>query len=241
MLGDILSFAGKLGGMFMDKDANEDALAFQQANAAANREAQREFAQMGIRWKAADARAAGLHPAFAMGASTHSFSPVSIDGGSSTNYSGALGSMGQDLGRAITATSTAKERDDNFTANVKRLQLEGAQLDNDIKRASLASSVAKLAATQSPPFPEASPEGRPILSLGDGKIITDPNVANTEEFTKRYGEGADWLAGPMVAWKDFQKNYPPGSTWIERQTKPIDDWLKRSGRAAYDWARSKWR
>ena len=42
---------------------------------------QREFAQNGIRWKVADAEAAGIHPLAALGAQTTPYQPVSIGGG----------------------------------------------------------------------------------------------------------------------------------------------------------------
>lgn len=74
--------------------------------AAAEQAAQREFAQHGIRWKVADAKAAGIHPLYALGASTHSYSPVMAG----DSLGAALGQAGQDIGRAIHATATAAER-----------------------------------------------------------------------------------------------------------------------------------
>ena len=47
-----------------------------------NYEHQKEFAQNGIRWKVADAKAAGLHPLAALGASTASYSPSAVIGDS---------------------------------------------------------------------------------------------------------------------------------------------------------------
>ena len=39
---------------------------------------QKEFAQNGIRWKVEDAKAAGIHPLFALGAQGATFSPISV-------------------------------------------------------------------------------------------------------------------------------------------------------------------
>lgn len=55
------------------------------ANRSARRQAeqnealQREFAQQGIRWKVQDARAAGLHPLYAIGASGAAYSPTTYN------------------------------------------------------------------------------------------------------------------------------------------------------------------
>ena len=64
---------------------------------------QKEFAQNGIRWKVADAKAAGLHPLSALGAQTISYQPVSVG----QDFS-AFGQMGQDVSRAMMATADAK-------------------------------------------------------------------------------------------------------------------------------------
>lgn len=84
--------------------------------------AQKEFAQMGVRWKAEDARAAGLHPLAAMGAQTVSYAPQAVGG---SGYGGsAFADMGQNLSNIMSATSTANEKE------MHALQIQGMQLDN---------------------------------------------------------------------------------------------------------------
>lgn len=90
--------ASLLGGMFSNR-ANK-AMAQQQADT------QREFAQMGVRWKVADAKAAGIHPLYALGASTHSYSPIAIQ----DQLGPAMASAGQDYSRAATAMASDRER-----------------------------------------------------------------------------------------------------------------------------------
>lgn len=109
------------------------------ANAAAinraNYEHQKEFAQNGIRWKVADAKAAGLHPLAALGAQTSGYTPSAVVG-DSPDFS-FLRDIGQDVGRAIDAKSTAAERAEN-KAKIDQgtnLELEGKSLDNEYKRA----------------------------------------------------------------------------------------------------------
>lgn len=89
-----------VAGAFMDKDSNRKQWGL-------NRDMQREFAQHGIRWKVADAKAAGLHPLAALGASTTSFAPMSVG----DNLGSALAGTGQDLMRAAMATQTRDERE----------------------------------------------------------------------------------------------------------------------------------
>ena len=96
---------------------------------------QKEFAQNGIRWKVADAQAAGLHPLAALGAQTSGYTPSAVVG-DSPDFS-FLRDIGQDVGRAIHAKSTAAER---AAAKAKidqgtDLELEGKSLDNEYKRA----------------------------------------------------------------------------------------------------------
>lgn len=107
---------------------------------------QREFAQSGIQWRVADAKAAGLHPLAALGAQTSSFSPVSI--GSSD-----FGSMGQDVGRAIKAAGSAFQREDQDEKELVRLKLERGRLENDILKADLIGRVCRDAAQIGPQMP----------------------------------------------------------------------------------------
>lgn len=97
-----------------------------------NFEMQERFAKSGIRWKVADAKAAGLHPLAALGMSGASAAPVAIQSD--------LGSMGQDIDRAIQATRTAGERAERngVNAQLSQLSLERAQLENEWLRSKIA-------------------------------------------------------------------------------------------------------
>lgn len=83
--------------------ANEAALR-QEAN-------QREFAQHGVRWRVEDAKAAGLHPLFALGANTASYSPVAHVMPETGSSGASLARAGQAFGRAISAQETQQQRD----------------------------------------------------------------------------------------------------------------------------------
>lgn len=250
MIGDLISAGSRLVGGFLDSATADRNRESQEAMADRNIAKQEQFAREGIRWKVHDAREAGIHPLYALGANTTSFSPVSISGGSSSNWSDTLGSMGQDVSRAINATRTSSERDEAFQKSAQALDLEGKKLDNDIKRASLASSVARIRDNGNPPMPgpgktpdlpgEDQWDERKLLTLGRGRIKTDPYWANTESATDRWGESADWWYGPQVMWADYKANYGapswmptfrPGS-WLHRTfgdsfSSRFGDWKKR--------------
>lgn len=93
---------------------------------------QREFAQMGIRWRVADAEAAGLHPLAALGASGAAYSPsYSMGGSEGGNRYRALQDMGQNFSRAINTMSTPEEKAH------RALQVESLALDNALKKKQL--------------------------------------------------------------------------------------------------------
>lgn len=93
---------------------------------------QKEFAQKGIQWKAADAKAAGLHPLAAIGAPTTSFSPVSVGGDNS--YSRA----GQSIGRSLSKMLSKKEKVvekieiDSAIEKLKNMRLQNVGLQTEI-------------------------------------------------------------------------------------------------------------
>lgn len=127
-LGDI--FGDVITGLF-NKDASENA-------GALNYAAQKEFAQNGLQWKAADARAAGLHPLAAIGGSGAAFSP-SFAAGQMPNLdmSGlfddmdSMGPSGQDTSRAQRATISDYDREMQ-AATLRNQQLHNALIEGQL-------------------------------------------------------------------------------------------------------------
>lgn len=93
--------------------------------------ADKEFAQMGVRWRAEDAKAAGIDPLAALGANIASPNPIGIGQPYVPN---AIAKAGQNLSRSIQAQMTKSERD-----KVRKLELEGLETDLAIKKEELAS------------------------------------------------------------------------------------------------------
>lgn len=147
-----------------------------QANAAKlnqlNYEHQKEFAQNGIRWKVADAKAAGLHPLAALGASTAQYTPATAIG-DSPDWS-FLADAGQSIGRAVDAKRTQQERVEQQQKQdaAFALKAENQKAENDLIRVQTASIQQDMALRQAkaseqaartqqqvPPMPSLAPDG----------------------------------------------------------------------------------
>lgn len=102
-----------------------------------NRQMQLMFAQNAIQWKVADAKKAGVHPLFALGASTGSFTPVANNSGEILGD--AVGKMGQNIGRAMEAGADKEGK--ALLMTKARLEVENQGLQNDILRNKIASDI----------------------------------------------------------------------------------------------------
>lgn len=140
----------------------------------ANADLQREFAQHGIRWRVEDAKAAGVHPLFALGAQVSPASPIYMDGGGDR---GTWSGFGQDISRAIDAGRTAGER---AATKLDELQLERAQLENELLR----SRIARENSAQQGPAMPGSVEGIapivPVEQVPLARVAADPGRPSKE-------------------------------------------------------------
>lgn len=137
MLPALISAGASLASGLLGMKSQEKANKQNQENALRQEALQKEFAQSGIQWKVKDAEAAGIHPLYALGANTVSYSPSQI-GASPTDF-GFIGDAGQNIGRAIQAGQSEPAR--AAALRVTAAQLEGLQLDNDLKRTQLVSAL----------------------------------------------------------------------------------------------------
>lgn len=141
-----LSFAGDLLGAAVAQSSSKRANAANMEIARQNMALQREFAQHGVRWKVEDAKQAGIHPLYALGASTTSFSPVNaFQEASDVGHN--LSNAGQSLSRAVDSTATKRERLE-LRAAAQQVQM------NDIEIAKAQAELALLNQPASgPPMP----------------------------------------------------------------------------------------
>lgn len=146
-----ISAGSNLLGGFLQRDAQEESNAIAQRNAEENRRMQIHFAENGIKMRVDDAMRSGVHPYFALGASTSSFSPVSVGHVPEDGLAQGLRSAGQDISRAVHATSSQSERIERaHSTAATALTLQNMDLRNELLRA----QIAKLKGDQvGPPLP----------------------------------------------------------------------------------------
>jgi len=177
---------------------------------------QKEFAQSGIQWRVKDAEKAGIHPLYALGAQTHSYAPQSV-GGQDFSF---LADAGQNIGRAIDATRSNQAKGDALALTASQVQLEGLKLDNDIKRAQLASAYALANQSSNPGLPTVHTRAGELGMSGQGNSPqldryvdpeqltsikgmgvregTDTGWSNAQTYEDRYGEMSDYIYGPAI-------------------------------------------
>lgn len=185
MLGNILSgitslASGLFGANRAEKAADDQA------------RLQRQFAQNAIQWKVADARKAGVHPLYALGAQTTSYQPVSVG----DPLPGALHDMGQDISRAVAATSPESVR----TGTLAQLAVERAGLENELLR----TQIGKLKAPAvGPGFP-----GDETIIDGQGNALIKKNPLPMVR-TRPGSEFKEPGAVPDVGWAKTPTGFVP--------------------------------
>lgn len=203
--------ASLLGGLFGQSS--------QQKIAEQNIKLQKQFAQEGIQWKVADAKKAGVHPLYALGAQTASFSPVAVG----SPLGGAIADMGQNIGRAVEASRSPRDKAASYEARVAELQLTNMELQNEM----LGSRIALLRQAGQPPGVPVDVVGQPMvgpLAIGGSKVKPDPRFSDAELFEQRYGDSEflQTLYGMGVAGADAGNWLAERFPWIDT----ADRWIK---------------
>lgn len=151
----VISGGASIVGGLLGKSSADKATEASLTNAANNNALQKEFAKQGIRWRVNDAKKAGIHPLYAMGASIPGFTPSSVSLGGDNSLGRSIASAGQDVGRSVAATQTKTEREGSIAY---KLSLERASLENDLLRSEIARNTAQMG----PPLPSGA-GGNPHL------------------------------------------------------------------------------
>lgn len=98
---------------------------------------QRLLNQTGVQDRVNDARAAGIHPVYAMGSNINPGSVQAVgDGSTGSSWQDSFSNMGQDLSRAASVYQSKEERQFQNISN--SLTIERQSIENDILRADLA-------------------------------------------------------------------------------------------------------
>lgn len=190
---------------------------------ARNNEAmQREFAQHGLRWKVADAKAAGINPLAALGAQINSPAPVGVG----TDYGDmGFGALGQGISRAMTAKMTKEEREiHELRKKALEVQIEGQAIDNQN---------AKNIGT-GPPMPTPEFTGNPdtVIREGTKQVPVEVPVAKsrgvsagTQPYYKDYIKEDGTLAripADMIN-EAMESNLP---LWVEHNISEANKYLR---------------
>lgn len=163
MLGELVSAGANLLGGWLSGER-------QDKNTEKQLQAQREFAQNGIQWKVNDAKAAGISPYYALGASTASYSPVSVGEG---GIGKGLSDASQDVGRAAAATMSKEDRDD-VAKKAATLDLTNKDLQNEL----LKTQIAKMRGQIGPAMPTLKKSGDAGGNLIDGQPATQTTTVS---------------------------------------------------------------
>lgn len=183
----LIMAGGSLAGGLMGKSAADKAREQEAAVAASNVALQREFAQNGIRWKVEDAKRAGIHPLYALGASTQSFSPVSVGSGPDNSMANAMSNIGQDIGRAVSQTRTAQEKEiAALNLASAKADLEGKVIENQFKAKQLQNLQ-----TAAPSMPSGSSTNF-IPGQGNSPLLKVNSAERTVSQPGRYSQEAGW-------------------------------------------------
>lgn len=216
VLGSLISAGSSLLGGLMSKGVAED-----------QADLQKKFAKNAIQWKVQDAKKAGIHPLYALGANTVSYQPVGVG----DQMPSAMADMGQDISRAVEAVQSGPER---ASAKILTgLQLERAQLENDYLKAQIAGQIGtnQRNAQVGPAMPA---EGNPgdTLSFMGYPIPTDPRTTSMQVWENRYGDEGPiaWSMPFGVAGADIVHNMWRSLSPSMRSTlSTIDSYVRRYG------------
>lgn len=148
------STVASLAGGLLSAEGAEDERALQERMHRENIALQKEFAQHGIRWRVEDAMEAGLHPLYALGASTTGYSPSSFVGGTSPkeHLGRSLSEAGQNLTRAVAAQETPQQR----ALGAAQLKVLEANAAKDFAMATYYASEAARRSVPSPGMPSGT-------------------------------------------------------------------------------------
>lgn len=167
---------------------------------------QREFAQHGIQWRVADAKAAGIHPVFSMsgGGAAYAPSPVTIN---APSVGDRFSRIGQHFSRAVEAQETPEQKTSRHLSErealsrIRRNEAEAAMFD----RQRIVSGPGMPSGVESGPL---ASQASSIVNSGINQTRLEPSKATSP----RVGDES-LAAADDVFWKEFVvgKN---GSKWL---------------------------
>lgn len=172
MLGNLISAGANLASNYMSNMANKKAM------------------QFGVRWRVADAKAAGIHPLAALGANIQSIPSQPLLGDST------LAGLAEGINKA-TAPQTEAERLANEESRARIRNTEAQTMESVARSRTIAMGA------RQPPGAVVGSTARPgsrDLGLGVfGTLSTDPSVADAQAMQDRYGDIVENIHGLGIA------------------------------------------
>lgn len=220
----------------VQQQINDQNIAFQRETNAQNEALAREFAKMGVRWKVEDARAAGLHPLSALGISGSASPPILVSpqaqfgGSDSAAKFKALGTMGQDISRALLATESADAKIERLT----RLEVAQAAIAKDHAQAAYYHSLANRANVEVYPLPdlgfararplnvETTVEGKPVGGGAAGRA-RDSVQYEPDKVVSAHSRDSSRSAGEHPLWQTMRHSDMPGRRRVPMDIYRTDD------------------
>jgi len=220
MLGALIGAGTSLVSGLLGSKAQKNANKAQMQMAERNIALQKEFATKGIQWKVKDAQKAGVHPLYALGANTVSFSPVSVGSTPETGLAEGIANMGQGIARAQETGFSTEGRIQN---KILALQVQRGELENQ----KLASEIALMNQAGQPP----SITGNPII---DGQSAPNQVKVNPAEVTSSRAPGIEAGSGNDAATIRTQNGYAVVPSLDVKQriedVTPLEwQWMVRNG------------
>lgn len=169
-----ISAGASLFGGLLGKSSEDSSNRINAEQAELDRAYQKEFAQMGIKWRVDDAQSAGVHPLYALGANIPTYSPTRNINTPSTSLAKGFSTAGQNISRAVAATQTAQQRQLG-ELQIERATLENIDLSNKIGRSQIG-----------PSFPSSAPNlggqgaSNQIIDLPQQRTAPNPERRHQE-------------------------------------------------------------
>lgn len=164
----------------------------------ANAALQKEMAQHGVRWRVADAQAAGVHPVYALGAALPQFSPVTVN----TDAMGeAVSSAARSVGEGVAGFASARERKE-WEMNRRTEVADQLWMNRELGLAQIAEHEALAAESRSRTLKNVLDINKERFSMGGDPLMQDAQEVVPEVFrgSKTPGMATDRRD---KAWKPF--------------------------------------
>ncbi|AYQ58214.1 putative VP2 [Microviridae sp.] len=214
-IGELIGAAGSLAGGLLGSSANKEA-------SDQDWKRQKKVLQNSISWRVADAKRAGIHPLYAMGAPTSSFTST-IAG--SDPIGNALQNMGQDVGRAV---NSYMSKDQRAADMMSQLALERGELENELLRSQIRRNNAPGTG------PGLSSDG--TVTFGGGEPLKLGPTTPAQDLEQQYGELAGDMGGLYRFGMDWLRQEGERTFGFDPTTLPSPQSL---GASHGNWLRSK--